>query len=72
VTEEVKSRFHGDPGENFLPMREAMKALAVSRPSVWQRVTHGKLDAVHVRRGKQKGLQIKEVVRQGELFDRRS
>ena len=50
------ARFDNDPGEGFMPMREAMKALGVSRQTVLQRVKRGELDAVHVMRGKQKGL----------------
>jgi excisionase family DNA binding protein len=40
-------------------MREAARALGVSRQTVLQRVKHGELEAVHVMRGKQKGLRIK-------------
>src|SRR5271168_3094583 len=72
LTEDVKSRFNNDGGHGFLPMREAMKALGVSRQTIWQRVKRGKLDAVHVMRGKQKGLRIKVIDRQPELFDRTS
>jgi predicted DNA-binding transcriptional regulator AlpA len=61
-----------DAGESFIPMREAMKALGVSRQTVLQRVKRGELDAVHVMRGKQKGLRIKVITRQPELFDRTS
>jgi len=53
-------------------MREAMKALGVSRQTVLQRVKRGELDAVHVMRGKQKGLRIKAIAREPELFDRTS
>ena len=60
------ARFNNDAGEGFMPMREAMKAL------VLQRVKRGELDAVHVMRGKQKGLRIKAVTRQPERFDRTS
>jgi len=55
-----------------MPMREAMKALGVSRQTVLQRVNRGELDAVHVMRGKQKGRRIKAIARQPELFDRTS
>ena len=53
-----------------MPMREAIKALGVSRQTVLQRVKRGELDAVHVMCAKQKGLRIKAVTRQPELFDR--
>ena len=72
LTDDVRSRFHGDAGENFLPMREAMKALGVSRQTLWQRVKRGELDAVHVMRGKQKELRIKVIDQQPGLFDRAS
>ena len=70
LTHDVLARFNNDAGEGFMPMREAMKALGVSRQTVLQRVKRGELDAVHVMRGKQKGLRIKAIARQPELFDR--
>ena len=72
LTHDVLARFNNDAGEGFMPMREAMKALGVSRQTVLQRVKRGELDAVHVMRGKQKGLRIKAIARQPELFDRTS
>ena len=72
LTHDVLARFNSDAGEGFIPMREAMKALGVSRQTVLQRVKRGELDAVHVMRGKQKGLRIKAIERQPELFDRTS
>ena len=54
--------------EGFLPMREAMRALGVSRQTVLQRVKRGELEAIHVVRGKQKGLRIKVVQQQANLF----
>ena len=50
LDEEVMARFNNDAGESFIPMREAMKALGVSRQTVLQRVKRGELDAVHVMR----------------------
>ena len=50
-------------------MREAMRALGVSRQTVLQRVKRGELAAVHVMRGKQKGLRIKVIGPQPDLFD---
>jgi len=72
LTDDVTARFNGDAGEDFMPMREAMHALGVSRQTVLQRVKRGELEAVHVMRGKQKGLRIKVITRQSELFDRTS
>lgn len=50
-------------------MQEATKRLGVSRQSVLQRVKRGELEAVHVRRGKQKGLRIKVINAVTDLFD---
>jgi DNA invertase Pin-like site-specific DNA recombinase len=69
LTDGLKARFDGEPGEGFLPMREAMRALGVSRQTVLQRVKRGELEAVHVTRGRQKGLRIKVIAQQGQLFD---
>jgi hypothetical protein len=69
LTDDLKSRFNGEAGEDSLPMREAMRALGVSRQTVLQRVKRGQLEAVHVVRGRQKGLRIKVIPRQSQLFD---
>jgi DNA invertase Pin-like site-specific DNA recombinase/predicted DNA-binding transcriptional regulator AlpA len=68
LTDELKARFNAEPGEGYLPMREAIKALGVSRQTVLQRVKRGELEAVHVTRGRQKGLRIKVLTRPAELF----
>jgi len=69
LTDDIKARFNADAGKDFLPMREAKRALGVSRQTVLQRVKRGELEAVHVMRGKQKGLRIKVIARQFKLFD---
>ena len=66
------ARFNSDAGESFMPMREAMKMLGVSRQTVLQRVKRGDLEAVHVMRGKQKGLRIKVIDLQSKLFNQGS
>lgn len=68
LTDALKARFNAEPGKGYLPMREAIKALGVSRQTVLQRVKRGELEAVHVTRGRQKGLRIKVIGRQAELF----
>ena len=69
LTDDLMARFNGEAGDGFMPMREAMRALGVSRQTVLQRVKRGELEAVHVMRGKQKGLRIKVIARQPGLFD---
>jgi predicted DNA-binding transcriptional regulator AlpA len=68
LTDDLKARFNAEAGEGFLPMREAIRALGVSRQALLQRVKRGELEAVHVTRGRQKGLRIKVLARQAELF----
>jgi excisionase family DNA binding protein len=68
LTDALVARFKGEAGDHFLPMREAMRALGVSRQTVLQRVKRGELEAVHIVRGKQKGLRIKVIDRQHRLF----
>jgi DNA invertase Pin-like site-specific DNA recombinase len=68
LTDELKARFNAEAAESFLPMREAIRVLGVSRQTVLQRVKRGELEAVHVTRGRQKGLRIKVIDRQADLF----
>lgn len=68
LTDALVARFHREAGDDYLPMREAMRVLGVSRQTVLQRVKRGELEAVHVVRGQQKGLRIKVVTRQSPLF----
>ena len=72
LTEELKARFNGEAGPDYLPMREAMRTLDVSRQTVLQRVKRGELEAVHTVRGKQKGLKIKVIAQLPDLFGQAS
>jgi hypothetical protein len=69
LTEELKARFVADIPPGYLPMLETTKRLGVSRQTVLQRVKRGELDAVHVRRGRRKGLCIKAIDSGPDLFD---
>ena len=69
LTEELRARFVEDAPEGYLPMLEATQRLGVSRQTVLQRVKRGELDAVHVRRGKRKGLRIRVINAVPDLFD---
>ena len=69
LTDETKARFNADAGDGFLPMREAIRALGVSRQTVLQRVKRGELEVRHVTKGRQKGLRIKVITRQTDLFN---
>ncbi len=69
MIDELRNRFVEEERQGYLPMLEATKALGVSRQTVLQRVKRGELDAVHLRRGKRKGLRIKVLDAQSTLFD---
>lgn len=69
VTDELKARFREEPPAGYVNMREAMSILGVSRQAVWNRVKRGELDAVHVRRGRAKGLRIQVTNDEPQLFD---
>jgi hypothetical protein len=49
-------------------MMETTIKLGVSRQTVLQRVKRGELEAVLVRQGRRKGLRIKVVDQQSDLF----
>ena len=68
MTEELRARFVEEVPEGHVPMIEAVRIFNVSRQTVLQRVKRGELSAVHVRRGKRKGLFINVLNVQTTLF----
>jgi len=68
MTDELRARFVEDAPPGYVSMLEARLRLGVSRQTVLQRVKRGELDAVHVRRGRRKGLRIKVVADHPELL----
>jgi DNA invertase Pin-like site-specific DNA recombinase len=68
MTDELRARFVEEAPPGYLPMLEARLRLGVSRQTVLQRVKRGELDAIHVRRGRRKGLRIKVVTEHPGLF----
>jgi uncharacterized protein YndB with AHSA1/START domain len=69
VNEQLRKRFIEHTPEGYMPMLEATRMLGVSRQTVLQRVKRGELEAVHVRCGRRKGLRIKVVDSQPNLFE---
>ena len=59
MTEELRARFVEATPDGYVPMIDATRLLGVSRQTVLQRVKRGELHAVHVCRGRRKGLRIK-------------
>ena len=68
ITDELRARFVEEAPEGYVAMLEATLLLGVSRQTVLQRVKRGELDAVHVVRGRRKGIRIKIVDDQPDLF----
>ena len=68
MTDELRARFVEDAPPEYLPMLETTLRLGVSRQTVLQRVKRGELEALHVRRGRRKGLRIKVVAEHPDLF----
>src|SRR5438309_10427268 len=69
ITDELRARIVQEAPSEYLPMLEATMKLGVSRQTVLQRVKRGELQAVLVRQGRRKGLRIKVVDQQRELFE---
>jgi excisionase family DNA binding protein len=68
LTAELRARFVEEAPPGWLPMRQAIRALGVSRQTLLQRVKRGELRAVHVRRGRQQGLRIQVPEPAADLF----
>lgn len=69
MTEELRSRFVEQAPDGYVPIVDAMRILGVSRQTVLHRVKRGELKAVHVSRGRRKGLRIKVPDALPGLFD---
>jgi DNA invertase Pin-like site-specific DNA recombinase len=69
VTEQLRGRFVEQAPQGYVPMFDAMRILGVSRQTVLQRVKRGELKAVHVCRGRRKGLRISIPPTLPGLFD---
>jgi DNA invertase Pin-like site-specific DNA recombinase len=72
ITEALRSHFVDSAPDGYVVMQAATRLLGVSRQTVLQRVKRGELDAVMVRRGRCKGLRIKVVHNQPDLFEHTS
>jgi predicted DNA-binding transcriptional regulator AlpA len=68
ITDELRTSIVQQAPTEYLPMREVTRKLGVSRQTVMQRVKRGEIKAVLVRQGRRKGLRIKVVDQQPELF----
>ena len=69
LTDDLRDRVAEEAPDDFLTMYQTMRLLGVSRQTVWQRVKRGEIKALHVRRGRKKGLRLKVIRSQSDLFD---
>lgn len=72
MTPELKNLIVPEVPTGYVTVFQAMRLLGVSRQTIMQRVKHGELPVVHVSRGKQKGLRIRVLDNQPQLFDQPS
>ena len=68
MTDQLRALFVDDAPDGWLAMLEATLAYGVSRQTLLQRVKRGELQAVHVRKGRRKGLRIEPPAPQDSLF----
>ena len=69
LNDDLIARFSENAGDGFVTMRQATLKLGVSRQTVLQRVKRGELEAVHITKGRKKGIRIKVITQQSDLFD---
>ena len=59
ITDDLHQKVTPEAPEGWLPLAEAAAALGVARQTVLHKVQRGELAAVHVNRGRRKGLRIR-------------
>lgn len=72
VSDDLRARFVEEAPAGYVTMPEATAHLGISRQTVLQRVKRGDLAAVHVVRGRRKGIRIRVVDEQPDLFTQTS
>jgi DNA invertase Pin-like site-specific DNA recombinase len=72
MTQALKNLIVPEVPSGYVTVYQAMRLLAVSRQTIMQRVKRGELSVVHVSRGRQKGLRIRVLDNQPQLFDQPS
>ena len=72
LTADMCARVAEEAPAGYLTMYQTMRALGISRQTVWQRVKRGEIAAIHVKRGRKKGLRLKLICPQPDLFEQPS
>ena len=68
LTDDLRRRVAEDAPDGYLTVYQTMRLFGVSRQTVWQRVKRGEIDAIHVKQGRKKGLRLKLLTSQPDLF----
>jgi DNA invertase Pin-like site-specific DNA recombinase len=68
LTDDLRKRVAEEAPDGYLTMYQTMRLLGVSRQTVWQRVKRGVIDAIHVKQGRKKGLRLRVLTSQSDLF----
>ena len=69
IDQPLRDRIRPEAPEGWLGLDEAATALGLARQTVLHKVQRGELQAVHVNRGRRKGLRIQVKPDQHGLFD---
>ncbi len=69
IDQALRDRIRPEVPDGWLGLDEAAAALGVARQTVLHKVQRGELQAVHVNRGRRKGLRIQVKPDQHGLFD---
>jgi predicted DNA-binding transcriptional regulator AlpA len=72
LTDDLRKRVAEDAPDGYLTVYQTMRLLGVSRQTVWQRVKRGEIEAIHAKQGRKKGLRLKLLTSQPDLFTRPS
>jgi DNA invertase Pin-like site-specific DNA recombinase/predicted DNA-binding transcriptional regulator AlpA len=68
LTDDLRTCVTVEAPDGYLTVYQTMRLLGVSRQTVWQRVKRGEIDTIHVKQGRKKGLRLKLLTSQPDLF----
>src|SRR5262249_1949926 len=71
-TDDLRARVAEEVPQGYLTMYQTMRLLGVSRQTILQRVKRGEIQAIHVKKGRKKGLRLKVIRTQTDLFNQTS
>jgi DNA invertase Pin-like site-specific DNA recombinase len=68
LTDDLRNRVIEQAPDGYLTMYQTMRLLSASRQTVLQRVKRGEIKVIHVREGRKKGLRLKVMQPEPDLF----